>query len=212
MSSYTVEKRLCRDGLLSDKGRALMRMFGVSIDRLRRPRVLGAEFEAKQGQVVFITGPSGAGKSVLLGEIERGTDQADRINLDDIELPDDRAVIDCIDADLLSGLTLLSIAGLSDVFCLLNKPANLSDGEKFRFRLALAMASRKKYVFADEFASALDRVTAAVVAHQVRKFATRNDVTFFLAGAHDDVLWELQPDVIVELELGGGTQVIYREL
>ena len=188
-----------------------MGMFGLTAERLREG-VFSVECQltVEAGDVVYITGPSGCGKSVLLAELERAVASADRINLSEIELPADRLVVDCIDGDFIEALRLLSVAGLSDVFCVLNGPANLSDGQKWRFRLAAALASGKKFVFADEFCANLDRVTAAVIAYNVHKFARRNGVTFILASSHDDIPADLQPDVLVVKELSGPAEVIYK--
>jgi ABC-type ATPase with predicted acetyltransferase domain len=68
----------------------------------------------------------------------------------------------------------------------------------------------KKYIFADEFCSNLDRITAAVISHNIHKFAKRTGVTFILAANHDDILLDLAPDVLVVQELSGRTQVIYK--
>jgi len=105
-------------------------------------------------------------------------------------------------------LALLSTAGLSDVFCILNEPAGLSDGQKWRFKLAMALASGREFVFADEFCSGLDRVTAAVISYNVHKFAKRNRVTFVLASSHEDTLMDLQPDTLIIKELSGPARVI----
>jgi ABC-type ATPase with predicted acetyltransferase domain len=132
------------------------------------------------------------------------------VNINEIELPADKAVIDCLPGDFLQGLRLLSTTGLNDVFCVLNTPANLSDGQKYRFRLAMALAAEKKFVFADEFCSTLDRVTAAVISYNVHNFAKRNKMTFILASSHEDILTDLSPDVLVVKELTGGTEVIHK--
>jgi ABC-type ATPase with predicted acetyltransferase domain len=215
----------------SDRVTTVMRMFGVGIDRLKNQLTTHAcTVEVNEGDIVYITGPSGAGKSVLLREMQAAAADEERISVEDIELPSDKAVIDCVgsspvarDSSLkprvtgyesrmttIEALSLLSYAGLSDVFCMLNAPANLSEGQKYRFRLACALASGKKFVFADEFCSNLDRITAAVIAYNVRRFAKRNGVTFFLASAHEDILADLQPDVLVVKRFAGETEVIYK--
>jgi ABC-type ATPase with predicted acetyltransferase domain len=196
---------------VTEKVAAVMRMFGLTVDRFDDSGVRHrCEIEVNSGDVVFISGPSGSGKSVILRELEKQVPASDRVNLHDIELPGDRAVIDCMEGDLLTGLRLLGVAGLSDVFCLLNQPAHLSDGQKWRFRLAMALAAGTKFVFADEFCSGLDRITAAVIAYNIHKFAKRNDVTFILAASCDDMLMDLGPDVLIAKELSGPTKVIYK--
>jgi ABC-type ATPase with predicted acetyltransferase domain len=186
-------------------------MFGVSIDRFKEQRTTHAcTLEVNDGDIVYITGPSGAGKSVLLREIQNAIAKDERISIEEIELPADKAAIDGIEGSgTIEALRLLGYAGLSDVFCMLTAPANLSDGQKYRFRLACALASGKKVVFADEFCSNLDRITAACIAYNVRRFAKRNNVTFFLASSHEDILADLQPDVLVVKHFTGPAEVSY---
>jgi ABC-type ATPase with predicted acetyltransferase domain len=187
-------------------------MFGISAERLKEGDVTHrCRLDINAGDIVYITGPSGAGKTVLLRELEKSTPVLEKVNINEIELPADKAVIDCLPGDLLQGLRLLSTAGLNDVFCVLNTPANLSDGQKYRFRLAMTMAAGKKFVFADEFCSTLDRVTAAVISYHLHKFAKRNKMTFILASSHEDILTDLSPDILVVKELSGGTEVIYKK-
>jgi ABC-type ATPase with predicted acetyltransferase domain len=212
MSTYDVSKNFCWQGQLTDKVVKVCRMFGLTADRLSEKCVIhDCRLEINDGDIVYITGPSGAGKSVLLKELEKAVPASDRVNLARIKLPRDKTLIDCIDADLLTSLRMLSTAGLNDVFCILNQPANLSEGQKYRFRLAMALASGKKFVFADEFCSELDRIAAAVIAYNIHKFAKRAGTIFILASSHDDILLDLTPDVLVVKELSAKTQVIYKK-
>ena len=75
---------------------------------------------------------------------------------------------------LAAGLTcvaLLSGCGLSEARLLLRTPAELSEGQRYRFRLAFALASAAKWIAADEFTATLDRTLARVVAFNLRKFS-----------------------------------------
>jgi ABC-type ATPase with predicted acetyltransferase domain len=211
MPTYSVSKTFTWQRRISNKDAAVMRMFGLTADRLTEASTaIDCRLEINDGNVVYITGPSGAGKSILLGELEKSIPASDKVNINKIKLPDDKSVIDCIDGDFLQALKLLSITGLNDVFCVLNQPANLSDGQKYRFRLAMALASEKKFIFADEFCSELDRITAAVISYNIRRYAKRTGVIFILASSHEDILLDLAPDVLVAKELSGPTQVIYK--
>ena len=135
-----------------------------------------------------------------------------RINISQVVLENDKRVIDCIgECGLLEGLRFLNAAGLNDVFCVLNRPAHLSEGQKWRFRLAMAMAAGKEFIFADEFCSNLDRITAAVIAFNVRRFAKKKGVTFVLASSHDDIAVDLEADVLIVKELAGPAKVTYRQ-
>jgi ABC-type ATPase with predicted acetyltransferase domain len=211
MATYSISKSFKWQAQVTKKVAQVCRMFGLTVDGLReRIFTHNCRLDIKDGDIVYITGPSGAGKSVLLRELEKSIPAPDRVNLSQIKLPRDKTVVDSINGDLVTGLRMLSIAGLSDCFCILNQPANLSDGQKYRFRLAMALAAKKKFVFADEFCSDLDRVSAAVISYNIHKFAKRTGTTFILGSSHDDVLLDLSPDVIVIKELSGPAQVIYK--
>jgi ABC-type ATPase with predicted acetyltransferase domain len=220
MRKFSVAKQFEVNPQKSERVTTVMRMFGVSIDRLKDQQTTHAcTVEVQDGDIVYITGPSGAGKSVLLREMQTMVAEDEKIIIEQIALPSDRAAIDCVGGStkltaggtgVIDALSLLSYAGLGDVFCMLNTPANLSEGQKYRFRLACALASGKKFIFADEFCSNLDRITAGVIAYNVRRFAKRNNVTFFLASAHEDILADLQPDVLVVKRFAGEAEVTYK--
>lgn len=212
MPTYSISKSFRWRGRLTDKVVQVCRMFGLTADRLTQRCVINnCRVEINDGDIVYITGPSGAGKSVLLKELEKAIPASGKVNLARIKLPRDKTLIDCIDADMLTSLRMLSEAGLNDVFCILNQPANLSEGQKYRFRLAMAMAEEKKFIFADEFCSGLDDITAAVISYNIHKFARRTGTTFILASSQDDILLDLSPDVLVVKELSGQTKVIYKQ-
>ncbi len=211
MPTYSVSKSFRWQGTITDKVASVCRMFGLTADRLRERKVsYRCQLQINDGDIVYLSGPSGAGKSVLLRELEKSVPAPDRINLDRIKLPDYKTLIDCIDADLIDSLKILSLAGLNDCFCILNQPRNLSDGQKYRFRLAMALAAKRKFIFADEFCSELDRITAAVISYNVHKFAKRTDTIFILASSHNDILLDLSPDVLIATELSGQAEVIYK--
>ena len=97
MRKFSVEKKFDVNPQKSERVTAVMRMFGVGIDRLKNHNTTHkCTVEVNDGDIVYITGPSGAGKSVLLREMQSAVADDERINIDDIELPADRAVIDCV--------------------------------------------------------------------------------------------------------------------
>lgn len=220
MATYNISKSFPWRGKITDRIASVCRMFGLTIERLQEhSNRHSCRLEIEPGDIVYITGPSGAGKSVLMTELQKAFPANDSINLADIELPNDKTVIDCLyatellsaDVGLLTSLQILSTAGLNDCFCILNQPVNLSEGEKYRFRLAMALAARKKVIFADEFCSELDRITAASVSYKIRKFADKTGTTFILASSHSDTLLDLAPDVLVTKYLSGTTDIVYKK-
>jgi ABC-type ATPase with predicted acetyltransferase domain len=186
-------------------------MFGLTTDRLDREALVHeCRVDIRPGDIVYITGPSGAGKSVLLRELEQCVPSSEAVNLARIDLPEDRTVIDCFESDVVASLQTLSVVGLSDVFSVLNRPCHLSDGQKYRFRMARVLAAGKPFVFADEFCSELDGITAATVAFNIHKFVKRARTTLILASSRDDILVDLAPDVLVVKDFCGPAEVIYR--
>lgn len=211
MTTYTVSKCFGWRGPAGSQTLRLCRMFGLTLDRLSdRAPVHQCTLQIAPGDIVYITGPSGAGKSVLLGELERAVPENESINLDRIPLPNDRTVIDCFDGCVVTAMKTLSLVGLSEVFSVVNQPCYLSEGQKYRFRLAKAIEAGKQFVFADEFCSELDRITAAAVAFNIHKFAKRTETTFILASSGDDILLDLAPDVLVIKDFSGPAEVIYK--
>jgi uncharacterized protein len=225
MTTYTLSKQFTWQGPLSERAVRVCRMFGLTIDRLtERAANHRCRVTIRPGDIVYITGPSGAGKSVLLRELQRCVPLADTIDLASVELPDDRTVIDCFGEDIVASLRTLSMVGLGDVFSILNRPSFLSEGQKYRFRLARALVAGRPFVFADEFCSELDRITAATVAFNVHRFARGRTAlqtaldgcepsrtTLILASSREDLLADLLPDVIVSKDFTGEARVIYRE-
>jgi len=191
---------------------ALIQMFGLRTERIRQRRLRHrCRLSLRGGDIVYITGASGAGKTVLLNALYDQIDPADRLRLSDIALPDDRCAIDCIDLPIFASTETFTRAGLGDVFNMLQPPAHLSAGQQHRFRLAMALAHPATFIFADEFTSSLDRITAASLAHHLRKLTRRSKKIFVLASCHEDVLADLLPDILIVKGLGGKTKILYRD-
>lgn len=169
------------------------------------------------GQIVLIGGPSGSGKTSLLRQIQ--SHLADRsqyhcIDLAGVALPD-RPVIDCFDSQfsLDEVLHLLSRVGLAEAWTYLRTPGELSEGQRWRLRLGIAMSlarqammsdkPRQPVLLCDEFAAVLDRVTAAVVSHALRRaISAESGLCAVLATSHEDLADALRPDRTVRCDFG----------
>jgi ABC-type ATPase with predicted acetyltransferase domain len=209
--TLTADKKFDWNLGVTEKVADVMRAFGITVQRLKNNAITHkCEIKISPGEIAYITGPSGSGKSILLREFFNSFACDNKINIDDIPLPDDKSCVDCVPGGFLDTLRNLSSAGLTDVFCVLNAPANLSEGQKYRYRIAKALADDKQFIFADEFCSQLDRVTAAVISHNLRKFASKTGKIFILASSHDDLLADLLPEVIVIKHLAGDAEVVYK--
>lgn len=164
-------------------------------------------------QVIFVTGPSGSGKSTILRLIETAATADPRAHLlrfDNLPPLPNHPLVDALGNHPLDRtLRWLSLAGLNDAFVMLRRPSELSDGQRHRLRLAQAMsiietapANQFTILLADEFCATLDRLTAAVLARNVRRWVSRTPVCFVAATTHDDLLEHLEPDILIEKHLG----------
>jgi GNAT superfamily N-acetyltransferase len=137
----TPRRRTTRTAIVMDH-------FGIDFETGRHIVAENLELPIAPGDVVLFTGPSGAGKSSLLRAVASGSHRAARdgdfdgcavIDIDALALPD-AALIDALPLPLGEALRLLSSCGLGEARLLLRTPAELSDGQRYRFRLALAVA------------------------------------------------------------------------
>ena len=170
--------------------------------------------------VTFITGPSGAGKSTLLGLIaeacrSRGVRVLTMREAEARAEAGDSPIIDRIATDqpLQHAMELLSFVGLGDAFVMLRSAAELSDGQRFRFHVALLLtmteaAAQPTLIVIDEFAATLDRTTARNLAGNIRRWSDRTGSAFLLATTHDDLLKSLQPDLLIHKGLGDAIRVM----
>lgn len=175
--------------------------------------------EVPKRKLVVFTGPSGSGKSSLLRAVAQHLQQEHGeqtvLWLDQLELPN-KPLADAMPLELKDSLDLLSACGLSEAQLLLRTPAELSDGQRYRFRLALGIALLEKckvepkgWLVADEFSAALDRTLAKTVAYNLRRLSTRRKLGFLLATTHEDIYEDLSPEVLVQCDLDGKIDVSY---
>jgi hypothetical protein len=100
------------------------------------------------------------------------------------------------------------MCGLGEAHLMVRTPWELSDGQRYRFQLALGVSTGPPWLLADEFTATLDRTLAKLIAFNVRRIADRTGQGFLLATTHEDVIDDLSPDVHVRCRLGGEIDVV----
>lgn len=177
-------------------------MFGLGLDDKTFVVLKDLELDIRDGDIVYITGQSGSGKSTILKELRnemtsRGIAVA---SIDEVEMLD-KPIVDQVypeNSSLSKTLELFSLVGLSDANLFLRKPKELSDGQRYRFKLAKMIESGAKVWMADEFLALLDRVTAKVIAYNIQKIARKTGATLIVATTHRDMVQDLSPNLYIE--------------
>ncbi len=168
------------------------------------------------GRITLLVGPSGSGKSSALGRIEGHFSGGCTVNR--VSFPPEAAIIDRVApwAALDEALSILTCCGLGEPHLWVRRFGELSDGERFRARLARAIALHSRNgtagapLLCDEFCSVLHRRVARAISYNLRKLVTRRNLSVVLASSNEDVITDLQPDTIVWLRGCGRCEVEQR--
>src|SRR5581483_4228576 len=168
----------------------------------------------------LILGPSGSGKSTLLRAarrvlLERAERVVDAGALLAQAAPDggERRVIDAVarGGSMECALGALSAAGLADAFVPARRVRELSDGQRARLGIALAIgsgagpaATGRTTILLDELGGSLDDATARGVCATLNRWARGAPRARLLCvGAREGVLDWLAPDVLARVRDDG---------
>ena len=209
--TYVIDKKFISKVDRSERVLEIAEAFGLGLDDREFVVFDNQEIEVKQGDVVYVTGQSGSGKSLALRELKRQmSEKGMRVSDIDEVLLLDKPIIDQIGETTTEALSLLSIAGLNDAYLFVRKPAELSDGQRYRFKLAKVIESKASVWVADEFLAVLDRTTAKVLAFNLQKTARKAGATLIVATTHTDMVDDLAPDIYIEKRFRERIEIVKR--
>jgi ABC-type lipoprotein export system ATPase subunit len=187
--------------------------FGLGLDQWEKFIVYdNVELKIGPTDITYITGDSGSGKSVLLKALEKdikGDMGVSCINIADIKPEPGKPLIETVGETLEEGLELLSKVGLNDAFLFLRSYEQLSDGQKYRYKIAKMMESKAQFWIMDEAMATLDRDTAKIVAFNLQKLARQQGKAVLAATTHTDLLEDLNPSVHIHKRFGKEICVVY---
>jgi len=193
---------------LTPRSLVVAEAFGLGVDEAKRFTVLDAELKIGAADIVYITGDGGSGKSVLLRSIKADLGE-EAIDLSEVVADMEKPLIETVGATVEEGLELLSKVGLNDAFLFLRAYSQLSDGQKYRYRIAKLIESGKQWWLMDEFAACLDRDTAKIIAFNLQKIARQQGKAVLAATTHTDLLEDLNSSVHIHKRFGKEITVNY---
>jgi ABC-type lipoprotein export system ATPase subunit/GNAT superfamily N-acetyltransferase len=188
--------------------------FGLGLDQWEKFIIYdNVKLNIGPTDIVYITGDSGSGKSVLLKALEKDI-RLDMglscININDILPESGKPLIETVGETLEEGLELLSKVGLNDAFLFLRSYEQLSDGQKYRYKIAKMMESKEpQFWVTDELVATLDRDTAKIVAYNLQKLARQQGKAVLAATTHTDLFEDLNPSVHIHKRFGKEITVNY---
>lgn len=195
---YTLNKSFTMRAERSERVLLIAESFGLGLEEKQFHVLKDVKIDVNPGDVVYINGQSGSGKSQLLKALREEMEK-EGLTVADIDTVtfEEKALIDQIGDTMNAGVELLARAGLNDAYLLVRKPSELSDGQRYRLRMAKLFSSEADVIFADEFGAVLDRETAKAVAFNAQKWARSMGKTLVVATTHTDLVDELGPSVTI---------------
>ncbi|MCS5982205.1 ATP-binding cassette domain-containing protein [Klebsiella pneumoniae subsp. pneumoniae] len=171
--------------------------FGLGLDEKAWTLYDNLELDIERGDVVYVTGQSGSGKSVVLRELQRlMADAGQRVaSIDDFVFADDTNVIDQLGKTTSDAWGCFSMAGLNDAYLFVRKPSEMSDGQKYRLKIAKLIESGADVWVADEFGAVFGSSDCPGCCLNLQRAARAVGATVIVATTHEDLKNALRPSV-----------------
>jgi ABC-type ATPase with predicted acetyltransferase domain len=204
---FKVDKSFKTRSKITKRTVLVSQAYGIGVDEEKVfPVFRDFEIDINPNDVVYITGDSGSGKSTLLKMLSEKILESRQfggvIDANGIRIDENEILVEGVGKSTKEALTILSMAGLNEAFLFLRRYKELSDGQKYRYKIAKMIDSGKDTWVADEFCATLDRTTAKVVAYCMQKIARKLMKTVIVATTHEDLLYDLNPSVYIRKKFG----------
>jgi hypothetical protein len=145
------------------------------------------------GEHIFVSGDSGAGKSTLLGRMAEHLhaqgNAVYRLDFGYLREHGSSAVIEALDGPIDMVIATLSRAGLAEGPLLVRPIRELSEGQKWRLALAIAMQRaasqprQRAWIVVDECAATLDVLTARCTCAAAGAWCARAGISIIAAAS-----------------------------
>ena len=205
-------QRECKLGTPSVRTAEVALAFGVPAYAGKIRVVEPARVRLQEGGITLLLGPSGSGKSSALDQMAKQLPGA--VMVGSVGFRPDVAIIDGVAPWVTIGeaMSLLTVCGLSEPRLWVRRISELSDGQRFRARLARAVAlharaGSKSPLLCDEFCSVIHRRCAKGISYNLGKLAKRRRLTIVVASCFDDIIADLQPTTTVRFVGGGRCEI-----
>lgn len=181
----------------------------------KKETVVLSKFEFNYHKVNVIYGASGSGKSSLLRSLREKLEGEFLLT----EPEHDDFIINLVGDDIKEAIEILTYTGLGEGNLFLRKFSQLSEGQKFRMRIALHLYKLKKQkllskahnLFIDEFGSNLDPSTAKALAKSMCSIVKKLDyINLFVCCNNSDVANTFDYDTLINLGFDQHPSVKYK--
>jgi ABC-type lipoprotein export system ATPase subunit/GNAT superfamily N-acetyltransferase len=197
---------------ITDRVMAVSEAFGVGVDDKKEFTIFdNVELKYDDEDLVYVTGDSGSGKSTFLRIFKSELENNEKtcVDFSAVQVDKDEVIINSLGASQEEAMNLLSVVGLSEAFVMLRKYKELSEGQKYRYKLARMIAQDGNVFLIDEFGATLDREMARVLAYCLQKWTRRNKKMVVVATTHKDLIEDFNPNIVIDKKFGQTTQIKY---
>ncbi len=129
---------------VTERTLAVCEAFGLGVDETKRFVVYdNFSLEFRRGDLIYVLGILEEASLLLLRAFKNFFGE-ESIELDDLQINPEETLVEGVGKDVKEAIEILSLCGLNDAFLFLRKYKELSDGQKYRYKLAKLVNCKEK--------------------------------------------------------------------